>query len=90
MVYRQNIMIEIIVLIFLTREIGNLATRKGLKSGLWKFYMVAGWIFMELVGAVVHHGALGQVPGGHREQAELLTSQALGAGEQHALFPVVL
>jgi len=46
-------MIEIIVLIFLTKEIGNLAARKGLKSGLWKFYMVAGWIVMELVGAFV-------------------------------------
>ncbi len=46
-------MIEIIVLIFLTREIGNLALRKGLKPGLWKFYLVAGWIVMELLGAVV-------------------------------------
>lgn len=46
-------MIEIIVLIFLTKEIGRLAIRKGLKPGLWKFYMVAGWIVMEIVGAFV-------------------------------------
>ncbi len=46
-------MIEIVVLYFLTKEIGNLAVRKGLKSGLWKFYMVAGWILMEIFGAFV-------------------------------------
>lgn len=46
-------MIEIIVLIFLAKEIGALASRKGLKSGLWKFYLVLGWIFMELLGATI-------------------------------------
>ncbi len=33
-------MIEIIVLIFLSRNIGYLALDKGLKPGLWKFYVV--------------------------------------------------
>lgn len=53
MVYGLNPMLEIIILIFLAKEIGLLASRKGLRSGLWKFYLVAGWIFMEIVGAVV-------------------------------------
>lgn len=46
-------MLEIIILIFLAKEIGNLAARKGLKPGLWKFYLVIGWIIMELLGATV-------------------------------------
>ncbi len=46
-------MLEIIILIFLAKEIGILAARKGLKPGLWKFYLVIGWIVMELLGATV-------------------------------------
>ena len=33
-------MLEIIALVFLTRKIGELAARKGLKSGWWKFYFI--------------------------------------------------
>jgi hypothetical protein len=33
-------MLEIIALVFLTRKIGDLAERKGLKKGWWKFYTV--------------------------------------------------
>lgn len=46
-------MLEIIILIFLAKEIGILAARKGLKPGLWKFYLVVGWIIMELLGAML-------------------------------------
>ena len=35
-------MIEIIVLVFLTIEIGKLAREKGLKPLTWKFYNVVG------------------------------------------------
>ncbi|PQJ12752.1 hypothetical protein CJD36_003110 [Flavipsychrobacter stenotrophus] len=46
-------MIEIIVLIFLSRNIGYLAQDKGLKPGLWKFYVVLAWILTEFSVAVV-------------------------------------
>ncbi len=43
-------MIEIIVLIFLAKEIGRLALAKGLQPGRWKFYLVAGWFTGEIIG----------------------------------------
>jgi len=46
-------MLEIIALIFLTRNIGNLAERKGLKKGWWKFYTVIGWFGGEIIGIVL-------------------------------------
>ena len=46
-------MLEIIALIFLTKEIGRLAHDKGLKPGTWKIYTVAGWILSEIIGIVV-------------------------------------
>ena len=45
-------MLEIIILIFLTREIGRLAHSKGLKSGTWKIYTVVGWIVLEIIGVI--------------------------------------
>ncbi len=45
-------MIEIIALIFLTKEIGKLAHSKGLKAGTWKIYLVAGWFIFEFFGIV--------------------------------------
>ncbi len=46
-------MLEIILLIFLTRRIGVLAERKGLKAGWWKFYTVLAWIGGEIIGIVL-------------------------------------
>lgn len=43
-------MIEIIALIFLTKQIGKLAADKGLKPGKWKVYLVLAWIAGEFVG----------------------------------------
>jgi len=43
-------MIEIIILIFLTREIGKLALSKGQKPATWKFYNVLGWLTFECIG----------------------------------------
>jgi len=43
-------MLEIIALIFLTREIGRIAQDKGLKPLTWKIYTVAGWIVSEIIG----------------------------------------
>ena len=46
-------MLEIIALIFITRQIGRIAADKGLKPGAWKFYTVLAWIAGEFVGAVI-------------------------------------
>lgn len=43
-------MLELIALIFLTREIGKLAESKGLKPLRWKIYTIAGWILTEIAG----------------------------------------
>ena len=45
-------MLEIIALIFLTKEIGKIAVRKGLKPVTWKIYLVIGWLFSETIGLV--------------------------------------
>lgn len=46
-------MLEIIALIFMTREIGRIAARKGLKPLTWKIYTIVGWIASEIFGALV-------------------------------------
>jgi F0F1-type ATP synthase assembly protein I len=46
-------MVEIIVLYFLTKEIGKIATTKGLSSGKWKFNLVLGWIAGEVLGIII-------------------------------------
>ena len=46
-------MLEIIALIFLTKDIGKIANQKGLKPLTWKIYTVLGWIFAEILGFVV-------------------------------------
>lgn len=43
-------MIEIIALIFLTRQIGQMAERRGLKPGKWKWKTVGYWILFEFIG----------------------------------------
>ncbi len=49
-------MLDLIALYFLTREIGRLAFKKGLKPLTWKIYNVVGWLLAELIGIVI--GAL--------------------------------
>ena len=46
-------MLDLIILIFLTREIGRLAERKGLKTVTWRIYNVIGWLLFEIIGIVV-------------------------------------
>lgn len=46
-------MIEIIVLVFLTIEIGKLARAKGLKPLTWRIYNVVGYIAAEFFGAII-------------------------------------
>jgi F0F1-type ATP synthase assembly protein I len=46
-------MIEIIVLYFLTKQIGKIAIAKGLSAGKWKFNLVMGWIAGEILGIVI-------------------------------------
>jgi hypothetical protein len=53
-------MLEIIALIFLTKEIGRLAHAKGLKPLTWKIYTVAGWVISEIIGIVIGVMIFGQ------------------------------
>ena len=53
-------MLEIIVLIFLTKNIGNLAIKKGLKAGTWKLYTVLAWFGGEILGIVIGLSLWGQ------------------------------
>lgn len=43
-------MLEIIALIFLTRHIGIIASKKGLKPGTWKLYTILSWFAGETIG----------------------------------------
>jgi len=53
-------MLEIIILIFLTRNIGNLAIQKGLPPTKWKWITVGYWFLFEFMGAFVGIMAFGQ------------------------------
>lgn len=53
-------MLEIIALIFLTKNIGALAQKKGLKPGIWKLYTVLCWFGAEIFGAIIAVGAFGE------------------------------
>ena len=46
-------MLEILALIFLTRQIGTMAQDKGLKPGKWKLYTVLSWFAGEIAGAIL-------------------------------------
>lgn len=43
-------MLEIIALVFLTRQIAKIAQDKGLRPVTWKIYTVVGWIVSEIIG----------------------------------------
>lgn len=53
-------MLEIIFLIFLTRSIGVLATRKGLPPTKWKWITVGYWFLFEFFGAIFGVLSFGQ------------------------------
>jgi len=46
-------MLEIIALIFLTKEIGKIAAEKGLKPVTWKIYTVLAWVLGEIIGGII-------------------------------------
>ena len=46
-------MLEIVALIFITKEIGKLAHNKGLKPLTWKIYTIVAWIVSEIIGVFV-------------------------------------
>ncbi len=52
-------MLEIIALVFITKNIGNLAQRKGLKPDTWKLYTVLFWFGAEILGAFIGIFAFG-------------------------------
>ncbi|MBS1496433.1 MAG: hypothetical protein JSU03_00695 [Bacteroidetes bacterium] len=46
-------MLEIIALIFLSKQIARLAIQKGLKPGQWKLFLVLAWFSAEIFGLVI-------------------------------------
>ncbi len=52
-------MLDIIALIFLTMQIGNIALTKGVKPGTWKLYTVLAWFGGEILGMVFYFFAFG-------------------------------
>ncbi|MEP6712249.1 MAG: hypothetical protein ABJA37_07535 [Ferruginibacter sp.] len=46
-------MIEIIALFILTRQIGEMARRKGLSILRWKLYLIAAWFVAEIIGFII-------------------------------------
>jgi hypothetical protein len=46
-------MLEIIAIIYLSKNVGQLAYQKGLKVGWWKFYTIISWILFEIIGVVI-------------------------------------
>ena len=46
-------MLEIIILIFLSRHIGKIAERKGQPVGKWKMYTVLAWLAGEIIGICI-------------------------------------
>jgi uncharacterized membrane protein YfcA len=46
-------MLEILLLFFLTRNIGELALRKGLPPVRWKIYTILAWILFEVIGTLL-------------------------------------
>lgn len=46
-------MLDLILLFFLTREIGRIAFKKGLKPLTWKIYNIVGWLGAELIGVII-------------------------------------
>lgn len=46
-------MIEIILLYFLTKSMGELAVKKGLPRGRWKVITVLVWLLFEITGLII-------------------------------------
>jgi hypothetical protein len=52
-------MLEIILLIYLCKNIGNLAIQKGLPPARWKWYTIISWILFEMMGFTIGQMAFG-------------------------------
>lgn len=52
-------MLEILALIWLSRDIASLARSKGLKPSTWIMYLIGGWIFTEIIGCIVGYMIFG-------------------------------
>ncbi|HAN66491.1 MAG TPA: hypothetical protein DCQ34_09700 [Chitinophagaceae bacterium] len=46
-------MLEILALIFLTKKIGDMASRKGIKPMPWKIFTIVAWIAFEFLGIML-------------------------------------
>ncbi len=77
-------MLEILLLIFLTRKIGGICEEKGRKAGGYKFLTVVFWFGGEVVGAII--GAVAtDGKGGAMIYILALVGAAVGAGVAFAI-----
>lgn len=53
-------MIEIIVLVLLSKDIGKIAISKGLPPFKWKVYLIIGWVITEIAGIGIGFMIFGQ------------------------------
>jgi hypothetical protein len=67
-------MLEIIAIIFLSRNMGKMAKRKGQKPGPWILYTVLAWIGGEFIAALIAIQSMGQ-----RDYLSLLPVLLIGA-----------
>lgn len=74
-------MLEIFMLIFLTRRVGEIVSAKGRKAGWYKFMTVALWFGCEIGGAIIG-GIIVGLSGGSEGFIYLfaLIGAAVGAG----------
>ena len=79
-------MIEIIMLIFLTRRVGEIVSAKGRKAGWYKFMTVGLWFGCELFGALIG-GIIVGVSGGSEGFIYLfaLVGAVCGAGASYLI-----
>lgn len=75
-------MLEIILLVILTKRIGVLAEKKGLQPGVWKLYTVLAWIGAEIVGVTASMMIFGM--------EELFPAYLLGIGCAATSYFVIL
>lgn len=79
-------MLEIIVLIFLTRKVGEIVEEKGRRSGWYKVLTVVLWIGGEIIGAIVGLVVAGATGSG---QAVMYICALLGAAIGAALSFII-
>jgi hypothetical protein len=78
-------MIEVLLVIYLCKKVGDVVRPKGYSVGLWRFFMVLGWVGGEITGGVIG-GIMAAASAGNAQEPSMgviyvctLVGAALGA-----------